>query len=132
MKKKYIVVIISAIFLLFIGMVAFFTMKDSIDKKQLVGSWYIEGDDSPYFKLKENGKAKFAFSLVTGSNGQVHAGLCDVSCKWKIKNGHLVLLSITDVDIGKIISIEDDVMTCEENGEMKKYIRHDLGIYDVW
>ena len=93
---------------------------------------YMDGDDSPYFKLKDGGKAKFAFSLTTDPNGQRHAGLCDVSCKWKIQRGHLILVSITNIDLGEIVSIEDDVLTCDDNGTIVKYRRKGLSIYDVW
>ena len=106
--------------------------NNRIDKSQLIGSWYMDGDDSPYFKLKDGGKAKFAFSLTTDPNGQRHAGLCDVSCKWKIQRGHLILVSITNIDLGEIVSIEDDVLTCDDNGTIVKYRRKGLSIYDVW
>ena len=106
--------------------------NNRIDKSQLIGSWYMDGDDSPYFKLKDGGKAKFAFSLTTDPNGQRHAGLCDVSCKWKIQRGHLILGSITNIDLGEIVSIEDDVLTCDDNGTIVKYRRKGLSIYDVW
>lgn len=130
-----IMLVLFLILILCIGEVTVWTLirsSNRIDKSQLVGSWYIDGDDSPYFKLKDGGKAKVAFSLTTDSDGQRHAGLCDVSCKWKIQRGHLVLVSIVDIDLGEIVSIEDDVMTCDKDGTTVKYKRKELSIYDHW
>lgn len=102
------------------------------DEAELKGAWYIEGDNSPYFKLKEDGKAMYAAGGVTDSEGNFKAGLCDVRCKWKIRNEHLILETFVDVDLGEIISIENGIMTCDDNGEIKRYVRQDLSIYDIW
>lgn len=125
MKKKAYIIWIGLIIIIVISIIAvLLNINNRIDKDQLVGSWYIEGDDSPFFKLKKGGKAKAAFAITTDSNGQRHVGLCDASCKWKIKNGHLVLVSIMDIDMGRIINIEDNLMICEEDdGTVVKYVK---------
>ena len=51
-----IMLVLFLILILCIGEVTVWTLirsSNRIDKSQLVGSWYIDGDDSPYFKLKD-------------------------------------------------------------------------------
>ena len=101
---------------------------------ELEGSWYIEGDNKPYFKLKENGRARCTYTLVVDENGKRKAGgLCDVSCKWLIRDDHLILASsLPSLDFGKIISIENGVMTCDKDGVIERYERKELSMYDTW
>ncbi len=42
------------------------------------------------------------------------------------------MVSIVDIDLGEIVSIEDDVMTCDKDGTTVKYKREELSIYDHW
>ena len=40
------------------------------------------------------------------------------------------MVSIVDIDLGEIVSIEDDVMTCDKDGMTVKYKREVLSIYE--
>ena len=138
MKKFIIYVVVFTIVL--ITATTWYVVKYSdkfvvFDTKELVGSWYIEGDNVPYFKLKEGGKARCTYLLITKENGKTGAaGKCDVSCKWLIRDDHLILAlsSLPSLDFGKIISIENGIMTCDKDGVIERYERKELSMYDIW